>query len=104
MKRIIVDYSKLNNEILNQIVEKYPDGYDYDDIISFKNAKNETVEALEIRTEETFYLVKVGVRLIEAMENHIEDDEDEDDADYEDDEDKNLDIAEIVDDEDLNDE
>ena len=104
MKRIIVDYSKLNNEILNQIVEKYPDGYDYDDIISFKNAINETVEALEIRTDEIIYLIKVGVRLTEAIENHIEDDEDEDEENYEDDEDKNLDIAEIVDDEDLNDE
>jgi hypothetical protein len=79
MKRIIVDYKKLNNEILNLVVDKYPDGYDYDDIISFKNANNEIVEAIEIRTEDVMYLVKVGVRLIEAMENHVDEDEDEDD-------------------------
>ena len=104
MKRIIVDYTKLNREILNLIVEEYPDGYDYDDIISFKNAKNETVDALEIRTDEIIYLVKVGVRLTEAIENHIEDDEDEDDEVFEEDDEKNLDINEIVDNEDLDDE
>ncbi len=41
MKRVIVDYAKLTNEILNLLVDKFPDGYDDSDIISFKNAKNE---------------------------------------------------------------
>ena len=27
MKRVIVDYNKLTNEILSMLVEKYPDGY-----------------------------------------------------------------------------
>ena len=44
-KRIIVDFKKLTPEILGLIVEKYPDGYDEEDIISFRNAKNELVEA-----------------------------------------------------------
>lgn len=80
MKRVIVDYKKLTNEILAMLVEKYPDGYGDDDIISFKNAKNETVEALEIRTEEVVYLVKVSTRLADTMENFDEDDYDEDTA------------------------
>ncbi|MHA7942924.1 hypothetical protein ACJOV8_007610 [Formosa sp. 3Alg 14/1] len=83
MKRIIVDYQKLNEDILNLLVEKFPDGYDDADIISFKNAKNETVEAVEVRTEDTIYLVKVGVRLAQAMENYIEEDIDDDDVDFE---------------------
>ena len=41
MKRVIVDYAKLTNEILTLLVEKFPDGYDDSDIIRFKNAKNE---------------------------------------------------------------
>ena len=53
MKRVIVEYAKLTNEILNLLVEKFPDGYDDSDIIRFKNAKNETIEAVEVRTEET---------------------------------------------------
>ncbi|MDO5105476.1 hypothetical protein [Capnocytophaga sp.] len=75
MKRVIVDYKKLTNEILSMLVEKYPDGYGDDDVIRFKNAKNETVEALEVRTDDTIYLVKVSTRLADTMENFDEDDD-----------------------------
>ena len=82
MIRKIVDYNKLNDDILNLLVEKFPDGYDDSDIISFRNAKNEVVEAVEVRTEDTIYLVKVGVRLVQAMEDFgEEDDTDKDDDD-----------------------
>ena len=75
MKRIIVDYAKLTNEILNLLVEKFPDGYDDSDIIRFKNAKNELVEAVEVRTDDTIYLVKVSTKLSDRIENYDEDDE-----------------------------
>ena len=75
MKRVIVDYAKLTNEILNLLVEKFPDGYDDSDIIRFKNAKNELVEAVEVRTEDTIYLVKVSTKLSDRIENYDEDDE-----------------------------
>lgn len=74
MKRVIVDYKKLTPEILSLLVEKYPDGYDDDQIISFKNAKNETIEAVEVRTEDSIYLVKVSTRLENTMANYDEDD------------------------------
>lgn len=74
MKRVIVDYNKLTAEILAMLVEKYPEGYTDTDVIRFKNAKNETVEALEVRTEDTIYLVKVSTRLADTMENYDEDD------------------------------
>jgi hypothetical protein len=75
MKRVIVDYAKLTNEILNLLVEKFPDGYDDSDIIRFKNAKNELIEAVEVRTEDTIYLVKVSTKLSDRIENYDEDDE-----------------------------
>lgn len=78
MKRVIVDYAKLTNEILTLLVEKFPDGYDDADIIRFKNAKNETVEAVEVRTEDTIYLVKVSTKLADRIENFEEDDLDMD--------------------------
>lgn len=78
MKRIIVDYAKLTNEILTLLVEKFPDGYDDSNIIRFKNAKNETIEAVEVRTEDTIYLVKVSTKLADRIENY--DDDDIDDA------------------------
>lgn len=74
MKRIIIDFKKLTPEILKLLVEKYPDGYDDLNIISFKNAKGETVEAVEVRTEETIYLVKVSTKLERTMEKYDEDD------------------------------
>lgn len=76
MKRVIVDYAKLTNEILTLLVEKFPDGYDDSDIVRFKNAKNETIEAVEVRTEDTIYLVKVSTKLADRIENFDEDDED----------------------------
>lgn len=82
VKRVIVDFKKLTPEILAMVVEKYPDGYDDRDVISFKNAKNETIEAVEIITEDTKYLVKVSSRLEKVMEDYDEDDyEDYDDDD-----------------------
>ncbi len=75
MKRVIVDYAKLTNEILNLLVEKFPDGYDDSDIIRFRNAKNELIEAVEVRTNDTIYLVKVSTKLSDRIENYDEDDE-----------------------------
>ena len=75
MKRVIVDYAKLTNEILNLLVEKFTDGYDDSDIIRFRNAKNELIEAVEVRTDDTIYLVKVSTKLSDRIENYDEDDE-----------------------------
>lgn len=75
MKRVIVEYAKLTNEILNLLVEKFPDGYDDSDIIRFKNAKNETIEAVEVKTEDTIYLVKVSMKLADRIENFDEDED-----------------------------
>lgn len=118
MKRIIVDYAKLTGDILNLLVEKFPDGYDDTDIIRFKNAKDELVEAVEVRTEDTIYLVKVSTKLANRMEKYDEDvdidaviepitpvkglDLDEDEDEEEDDllKDKDLDDADDDDDDD----
>ncbi|WP_405566827.1 hypothetical protein [Polaribacter sp. Asnod6-C07] len=84
MKRVIVEYAKLTKDILDLLIEKYPDGYDYDDIISFKNAKGETIKAVEVKTEDTDYLVKISTKLEEAMEEYADDEdffEDNDDFD-----------------------
>ncbi|WP_431123455.1 hypothetical protein [Flagellimonas flava] len=69
MKRVIVDYKKLNESLLNLLVEKYPDGYGDRDIISFRNSNGDWVECIEVQTEDTTYLVKVSQRLTMAMED-----------------------------------
>ena len=75
MRRIIVDYAKLTGNILNLLVEKFPEGYDDSDIIRFRNAQNELIEAVEVRTEDTIYLVKISTKLSDRLINF----EDEDD-------------------------
>lgn len=76
MRRIIVDYAKLTGDILNLLVEKFPEGYDDSDIIRFRNAQNELIEAVEVRTEDTIYLVKVSTKLASRMEKFEEEDDD----------------------------
>jgi DNA-directed RNA polymerase subunit delta len=114
MKRIIVDYSKLTNEILNLLVEKFPDGYDDSNIIRFKNHKNETIEAVEVRTEDTIFLVKISTKLADRIINFDEDDDvvvpleaikgidlgDVDAAEDDDEQDENLDKPEFDDEDD----
>jgi hypothetical protein len=75
MRRVIVDYAKLTGDILNLLVEKFPEGYDDSDIIRFRNAQNELVEAVEVKTEDTIYLVKVSTKLASRMEKFDEDDD-----------------------------
>ncbi|NHM07466.1 DNA primase [Flavobacterium sp. CYK-4] len=109
MRRIIVDYSKLTNEILTLLVEKFPDGYDDSNIIRFRNAHNELIEAVEVRTEDTIYLVKVSTKLASRLEKFEEDDDlddivepidvikgidiDDEDAPSEDDDEEEVDIT-----------
>ena len=82
LKRVIVDFKKLTPEVLKLLVEKYPDWYDDLNIISFKNASGETIQAVEVSTEDTKYLVKISAKLEKTMANYDEDDyEDFDDND-----------------------
>ncbi|MEC7264754.1 MAG: DNA primase [Bacteroidota bacterium] len=78
LRRVIVDYKKLTPEVLKLLVEKYPDGYGDNDVITFRNLKGELIEAVEVSTDDTKYLVKISLKLEHSMANY---DEDEDDVD-----------------------
>ena len=73
MKRIIVDYKKLNTEILNLLAEKFPNGFDDNDIISFRDSKGQQIEAVEIRTDDINYLVKINIKLQQAVKDYSDD-------------------------------
>lgn len=70
MKRLIVDYKKLSEKILNLLDSQYPFGYDDDDIIKFKLASGEIAEAIEVRSEDTVYLIKVGSKLTQIIKQN----------------------------------
>lgn len=69
MKRVIIDYKKLTPKILNLLTTKFPDGYSDKDIVVFDNHHNETIEAVEVNTSDTIYLVKVSSKLHYTMTN-----------------------------------
>jgi hypothetical protein len=83
LKRVIVDYKKLTPEVLKLLVEKYPDGYGDNDVINFRNLKGELIEAVEVSTDDTKYLVKISSKLEHSMAN-FDEDEDDDNIDTED--------------------
>lgn len=72
MLRKLVDYKKLDHELAALLIETYPDGYGDDDIIIFKNAHGETVEAVELKTPDTIYLVKISKSLANFISNFDE--------------------------------
>ncbi|MEL0643006.1 hypothetical protein V6251_01340 [Olleya sp. Ti.3.14] len=69
MRKVIVDYKKLTPEVLDLLTQKFPDGYGDKDIITFDNHNNETIEAVEVQTKDTIYLVKVSCKLHYTMTN-----------------------------------
>lgn len=83
MKRVIVEYSKLTTNILDLLVTKYPDGYEYEDVISFQNSKGQTTKAIEVKTEDTIYLVKINTQLNQTIEDYSEEKESFNDFDNE---------------------
>ncbi len=70
LRRVIVDYKKLTPEVLRLLVERYPDGYDEDHIITFKGLRGERIEAVEVTTDDTKYLVKISAKLESTMANY----------------------------------
>ncbi len=72
LQRKIVDYKKLTEEILALLVARYPEGYNDSDIITFPNSKGEIIEAVEVCSEDTKYLVKVSKRLANTMQDYEE--------------------------------
>jgi len=77
MKRIIKDYKNITPELLNILNDKYPEGIDEDDLISFTNHLGEIVKAVEIRYEEDIYLIKVSRQLTAKMDEAMDEEEEE---------------------------
>ena len=72
MKRILIDYKKLNPQVTALLIETYPDGYGDEDIISFRNVNGEFIEAVELQTADTLYLIKISKSLSHFIANFDE--------------------------------
>lgn len=76
-KRVIVDYKNITADILELFSERYPYGYDDEDIIKFQNSKGETVKAVPFETRDTRYLIKVSVEMDRKIEAFLDEEDDE---------------------------
>lgn len=72
MRRVIVDYKRLDREIAALLIDLYPHGYGDDDIIVLKKPNGDLIEAVEVRTEDTIYLVKISKSLANFISNFEE--------------------------------
>lgn len=72
MRRVIVDYKRLDREIASLLIDLYPHGYGDDDIIVLKKPNGELIEAVEVRTDDTIFLVKISQSLSNFISNFEE--------------------------------
>ena len=72
MRRIIIDYKKLDHHTAALLIDLYPHGYGDDDIIVLKKPNGEVVEAVEVRTDDAIYLVKISKSLSNFIANFDE--------------------------------
>jgi|TARA_R110002051_G_scaffold165130_3_gene235958 hypothetical protein len=72
MIRRLIDYRKLDHQLAALLIETYPYGYGDEDIITFKNVQGDYVEAVQLKTADTLYLVKISKSLSNFIANFEE--------------------------------
>lgn len=73
--RVVKDYEKLDDSIIEQIKLEYPSGF-YQHLVSYTDKDGNKRMALPFETEEKYYLVRMSVQEAKSI---IEDDDDYDD-------------------------
>lgn len=69
MNRYIKDFATITDKHLMLIKEQYPQGFCDQDLVSLKTCTGEYIEALDIRTEDAIYLVRVNHALLEKIDD-----------------------------------
>ena len=74
MKRVIVDYANAHSELLSRIDEMYAPSYQFDKFITFKSSDGKTRKCIEIKLNDTIYLVKMDrfLDFDEDKNNHFD--------------------------------
>ncbi len=75
MNRVIISYRNITTEIIEAIKEQYPYGYSDNDLLTFRNAKNEIIKAIEVTANDTDYLIKISKQLaihLDCLNDEIE--------------------------------
>ncbi|WP_431123572.1 hypothetical protein [Flagellimonas flava] len=72
MKRVLIDYKKLDRKVAAVLIDSYPYGYGDEDIITLKKPNGDIIETVEVKTEDTIYLVKISKSLSNFISNFEE--------------------------------
>lgn len=99
MKRVIKDFKAITDDVVALINEQYPYGYEDSQLVTFVNAKGEFVKALEVKSDEITYLIKLSTNLKEHINDYMDSDDD-DDFSYGSEDGVDVEIDDSVDDED----
>lgn len=70
--RVVKDYDKLDDSVIEAIKLEYPFGFE-DNLITFTNAQGMKVSALPFEADDKYYLVRMTIEEAQAI---IEDDDD----------------------------
>jgi hypothetical protein len=68
MKRIIKEFDSLSDRHFLMIKHQYPKGFGDSDLITLKTSTGDYFDALEVKTNEALYLVKVTHDMLERID------------------------------------
>ncbi len=69
MKRVLIDYKRLDRDVAALLIDLYPHGYGDEDIIVLKKPNGDIIEAVEVKTADTLFLVKISKSLSNFIAN-----------------------------------
>ena len=74
MKRIIKNYTNITEAHIALITAEYPDGFGEEDVRTLSLPEGKFIRCLEIKTEDTVYLFRIDIEMIEMLEEATNDD------------------------------
>lgn len=74
-KTFFLDANELNKDLIKVLLEKYPNGYEYNDIVSTTTPEGTRIKALKVEYLGHLFYVKVSEQLEKLLDdsNHIDD-------------------------------
>ncbi|WP_372756301.1 hypothetical protein [Labilibaculum sp.] len=76
MKRVIKDYKTIGADLIQKLIQSFPDGIFEDDLICITRPNGERINVVELKTDDTVYLIKMNPELQVTIDSYTGDFED----------------------------
>ena len=73
MKRVIKDYKSINTDLLQLLINTYPEGIDEKDLIKITKPDGKKINVVELRTDDTIYLIKIDQEMQSQLDSFTDD-------------------------------